>query len=218
MMYSELLDLTDGKATYEQFLDIEAVYMAKENMTKKQAAALWKRRYAEKEVKPLPKYLKAIKEEIREFKRNREWLDYAIAQEEKKYDKKLAEYDRNNWINKWVIESLEKQRAEVAYKKCEEFGNDAMIHIIYKDGSECVATGAEIVGGIITPKMQSIAYANYSDGWVEYDTLTGILVDSDTDFFGDLSTDAGIEARENYYNRIEIKFGTEWGRKHSCCA
>lgn len=217
-MYSELLDLTDGKATYEQFLDIEAVYMAKENMTKKQAAALWKRRYAEKEVKPLPKYLKAIKEEIREFKRNREWLDYAIAQEEKKYDEKLAEYDRNNWINKWVIESLEKQRAEVAYKKCEEFGNDAMIHIIYKDGSECVATGAEIVGGIITPKMQSIAYANYSDGWVEYDTLTGILVDSDTDFFGDLSTDAGIEARENYYNRIEIKFGTEWGRKHSCCA
>lgn len=218
MMYSELLDLTDGKAIYEQFLDIEAVYIAKENMTKKQAAALWKRRYAEKEVKPLPKYLKAIKEEIREFKRNREWLDYAIAQEEKKYDEKLAEYDRNHWINKWVIESLEKQRAEVAYKKCEEFGNDAMIHIIYKDGSECVATGAEIVGGIITPKMQNIAYANYSDGWVEYDTLTGILVDSDTDFFGDLSTDAGIEARENYYNRIEIKFGTEWGRKHSCCA
>lgn len=215
MMYSELLNLTGGKATYEQFLDIEAVYMAKESMTKKQAATLWKRRYAEKEVKPLPKYLKEIKEEIREFKRNREWLDYAISQEEKKYDEKLAEYDRNNWINKWVIESLEKQRAEVAYKKCEEFGND---DIIYKDGSECVATGAEIVGGIITPKMQNIAYANYSDGWVEYDTLTGILVDSDTDFFGDLSTDAGIEARENYYNRVEIKFGTEWGRKHSCCA
>lgn len=218
MMYSELLNLTDGKATYEQFLDIEAVYMAKESMTKKQAAALWKRRYAEKEAKPLPKYLKAIKEEIREFKRNREWLNYAIEQEEKKYDEKLAEYDRNNWMDKWVIERLEKQRAEAAYKKCEEFGNDAMIHIIYKDGSECVVSGAEIVGGIITPKMQNIAYANYSDGWVEYDTLTGILVDDNTDFFGDLSTDAGIEARENYYSMIEIKFGTEWGRKHNCCA
>ena len=187
-------------------------------MTKKQAAALWKRRYAEKEAKPLPKYLKAIKEEIREFKRNREWLNYAIEQEEKKYDEKLAEYDRNNWMDKWIIERLEKQRAEVAYKKCEEFGNDAMIHIIYKDGSECVVSGAEIVGGVITPKMQNIAYANYSDGWVEYDTLTGILVDDNTDFFGDLSTDAGIEARENYYSMIEIKFGTEWGRKHNCCA
>ncbi len=218
MMYSELLNLTDGKATYEQFLDIEAVYMAKESMTKKQAAALWKRRYAEKEAKPLPKYLKAIKEKIREFKRNREWLNYAIEQEEKKYDEKLAEYDRNNWMDKWIIERLEKQRAEVAYKKCEEFGNDAMIHIIYKDGSECVVSGAEIVGGVITPKMQNIAYANYSDGWVEYDTLTGILVDDNTDFFGDLSTDAGIEARENYYSMIEIKFGTEWGRKHNCCA
>ena len=30
MMYSELLNLTDGKATYEQFLDIEMVYMSKE--------------------------------------------------------------------------------------------------------------------------------------------------------------------------------------------
>ena len=84
-----------------------------------------------------------------------------------------------------------------------------MIHIIYKDGSECVASGTEIVTGEITPKMQNIAYANYSDGYVEYDTLTGILVDDETDFFGDLSTDEGIEARENYYNMIEIKYGTE---------
>lgn len=215
MMYSELLNLTDGKATYEQFLDIESAYMKKEEMTKKQAATLWKRRYGKKEEKPIPKYLKEIKDAIRDFKDNREWLDYAIEQEEKKYDERLAEYDCNDWINRWTIENLKKQRAEAAYKKCEEFGNDAMIHIIYKDGSECVASGAEIVGGLVTPKMQNIAYASYSDGWVEYDTLTGILVDDETDFFGDLSTDEGIEARENYYNMIENKYGTEWGRKQS---
>lgn len=34
MMYSELLGLTDGKATYTEFLEIEAVYMAREDMTK----------------------------------------------------------------------------------------------------------------------------------------------------------------------------------------
>lgn len=215
MMYSELLNLTGGQATYEQFLNIESVYMAKEDMTKKQAAALWKRRYGKKEEKPLPKYLKEVKDAIRDFKDNREFLDYRIEQEERKIDEKIAEYDPEEWCNQWILERLQREKAEVAYRLCEEFGNDASIHIIYKDGSECIARGAEIVGGLITPKMQNIAYAQYEDGWMEYDTLTGILVDNDTDFFGDLSTDEGIETRENYYNMIEIKYGTEWGKKHS---
>lgn len=218
MMYSELLNLTDGKATYEQFLDIEAAYMDKESMTKKQAAALWKRRFGKKEEKPLPEYLKAVKDAIRDFKENREYLNYRIEQEEKKMDEKIAEYDPEDWTNKWVLESLEKQKKGIAFRLCEDFGNDAMIHIIYKDGSECIASGAEIVGGLTTPKMQNIAYAQYEDGYVEYDTLTGMLIDNETDFFGDLSTDEGIEAREAYYNMVEIKFGTEWGKKHSCCA
>ena len=94
----------------------------------------------------------------------------------------------------------------MAYQKCEEFGNDAMIRIVYKDGSECIASGAEIVGGLITPRMQHIVYACYMDGYVEYDTFTGILVDDVTNFFGDLSTDEGIEAREAYYGMIEKVF------------
>lgn len=218
MMYFELLNLTGGKATYEQFLNIEAAYMAKESMTKKQAAALWKRRFEKKEEKPLPEYLKAVKDAIRDFKSNREYLNYRIEQEEKKIDEKIAEYNPEDWTNKWVLESLEKQKKGIAFRLCEDFGNDAMIHIIYKDGSECIASGAEIVGGSTTPKMQNIAYAQYEDGYVEYDTLTGMLIDNETDFFGDLSTDEGIEARETYYNMVEIKFGTEWGRKHSCYA
>lgn len=215
MMYSELLNLTGGRATYEQFLNIESAYMAKESMTKKQAATLWKRRFGKKEEKPLPEYLKAVKDAIRDFKDNREYLNYRIEQEEKKIDEKIAEYDPEDWTNKWVLESLEKQKAGIAYRLCEEFGNDAMIHIIYKDGSECIASGMEIVGGSTTPKMQNIAYAQYEDGYVEYDTLTGILIDNETDFFGDLLTDEGIEAREDYYTMIEIKYGTEWGKKHS---
>lgn len=215
MMYSELLNLTDGKATYEQFIDIESAYMAKEDMTKKQAASLWKRRYGKREEKPLSKYLKEVKDAIRDFKKNREYLDYRIEQEEKKIDEKIAEYDPEDWTNKWVLENLEKQKNGIAFRLCEEFGNDAMIHIIYKDGSDCIASGAEIVGGLITPPMQNIAYASYEDGYVEYDTLTGILIDDDTDFFGDLSTDEGIEAREDYYSMIEVRYGTEWGRKHS---
>jgi len=214
MMYEELLKLTGGQATYEQFLDIEAAYMAKESMAQKQAAALWKRRYGKKEEKPLPSYLKAVKDAIRNFKDNREWLDRRIEQEEKWINEKIAEYETETYVNQWVIERLKKEKEEITYRLCEEFGDDAHIHIIYKDGSECMASGMEIVGGSITPKLQHIAYAQYEDGWCEYDTLTGILVDDDTDFFGDLSTDEGIEARENYYNMVEIKYGTEWGRKH----
>lgn len=205
MMYSELLRLTDQQATYEQFLKIDALYMENESMTKKQAAALWKRLYGEKRKKPLPVYLKAVKNAIRDFKDNREWLDYVIEKEVEKIDEKLEEY-RNDCFHEWTIKNLEKQKEEVAYQKCEEFGNDAMIRIVYKDGSECIASGAEIVGGLITPRMQHIVYACYMDAYVEYDTFSGILVDDVTKFFGDLSTDEGIEAREAYYGMIEEVF------------
>lgn len=215
MMYSELLKLTDGKATYEQFLDIEAVYMSREKMTQQEAAALWKRRYAKKIRKPLPKELREIKEAIRDFKGSREYAEREEKRITEQYAEKLAENDTDDWTSRRVIESLNQQRDRDIYQMWENYGNDATIHIIYEDGSECIASGTEIVSGDVVPKMQYIAYATYSDGWVEYDTLTGVLVDNDTDFFGDLSTDEGIEAREQYYNNVEIMFGTEWGKQHS---
>lgn len=215
MMYSELLKLTDGKATYEQFLDIEAVYMSREEMTQQQAAKLWKRRYADKKRKPLAKELREIKSAIRDFKENRKYAKEQEARIKKRYAEMLAGYDPEDWTNQWVIESLGKQCDNEIYQMWENYGNDATIHIIYEDGSECIASGTEIVYGDVVPKMQHIAYATYEDGWIEYDTLTGILVDNDTDFFGDLSTDEGIEAREQYYNNIEIMFGTKWGKRHS---
>lgn len=214
MMYSELLTLTDNKATYEQFLDIEAVYMSREEMTKQQASKLWERRYADKKRKPLAKELREIKAAIRDFKSDREYAELQEKRIKEKYAERIAEYDSENWTNQWVIESLSKQRDEEIYQMWESYGNDATIHIIYDDGSECMASGVEIVSGEVVPKMQHIAYATYSDGWMEYDTLTGILVDNDTDFFGDLSTDEGMEAREQYFNNIEIIFGTEWGKKN----
>lgn len=215
MMYAELLKITDGKATYEQFIDIEAVYMSCEEMTKQQAAKLWKRRYAVKTRKPLAKELREIKAAIRDFKGNREYAEGEERQIAEKYAEKLAEYDPEDWTNQSVIKSLNQQRDREIFKMWENYGNDATIHIIYEDGSECIASGTEIVSGDIVPRMQHIAYATYEDGWIEYDTLTGTLVDEDTDFFGDLSTDEGIEAREVYFNNVEIMFGTEWGKHHN---
>lgn len=213
MMYSELLALTEGRATYEQFLDIESVYMSREEMTKQQAANLWKRRYA-KIRKPLAKEVREIKEAIRDFKENKKYAERDEKRIVEKYAEKIAEYDAKNWVDKRVIKNLECRRDHEIYQMWQNYGNDATIHIIYKDGSECIANGTEIVAGEIVPKMQHIAYATYSDGYMEYDTLTGILVDDNTDFFGDLSTDEGIIAREDYFTQIEIMFGTEWGKHH----
>lgn len=212
MMYSELLALTEGRATYEQFLDIESVYMTQE-MTKQQAANLWKRRYA-KIRKPLAKEVREIKEAIRDFKENKKYAERDEKRIVEKYAEKIAEYDVKNWVDKRVIKNLECRRDHEIYQMWQNYGNDATIHIIYKDGSECIANGTEIVSGEVVPKMQHIAYATYSDGYMEYDTLTGMLIDDNTDFFGDLSTDEGIIAREEYFTQIEIMFGTEWGKHH----
>lgn len=137
MMYSELLTLTDNKATYEQFLDIEAVYMSHKEMTKQQAAKLWKRRYADKKRKPLAKELREIKAAIRDFKSDREYAELQEMQIKEKYAERIAEYDPENWINQRSIELLSKQRDEEIYQMWESYGNDATIHIIYDDGSEC---------------------------------------------------------------------------------
>lgn len=97
MMYQELRALTDGKATYEQFLEIEKTYTASEEMTKKQAAQLWKRRYGEKTRKPLAKELREIKEAIRDFKGNKEYAEREEKRIAERYAEKIA-----NWTRKIV--------------------------------------------------------------------------------------------------------------------
>lgn len=104
MMYSELLGLTDGKATYAEFLEIEAVYMAREDMTKLQATSLWKRRYAEKALKPLAKKLREIKEAIRDFKGNKEYAEREEKRIAERCAEKIAEYDAKSWVDSRVIE------------------------------------------------------------------------------------------------------------------
>lgn len=210
MLYSELLAHTDGRATYEQYKEIEAIYMSNEAMTIRQAAILWKRRFAVKNVKPRAKEMREIKQAIRDFQREKEWAERAEEKICERYAEKLLDYDTESWVDRRVIDSLNYQKSREIYSMWESYGNDATIHIIYEDGSECIASGTELVSGDIVPKMQHIAYACYADGWTEYDTYTGCL----DDCFGDLSEDSGAEAREQYFDNVEIMFNTEWGKKH----
>ena len=77
------------------------------------------------------------------------------------------------WFTRQSVERLTNERESVINKWYDDVGNDAHIYIIYKDGSQCIASGVEILAGDITPKMQDIAYAQYQDGWERFDTLIG---------------------------------------------
>jgi hypothetical protein len=154
--------------------------------------------------------LKQIKETIKDFKDNREFAKYQEKQIEKRYEEKIEDLklDSNSWHDKKLIDGLTKQMNQEIYNMYEMYGNDSSIHIIYEDGTECCTTGLDIVANECTPKIQHIVYASYLDGYIEYDTETGEL-----DF--DVSIDEQLEAREEYFNNIEIKFSTTWGLKHS---
>lgn len=154
--------------------------------------------------------LKLIKESIKDFKDDRKFLDGQIEKIEQRHKEKIEDaklnYTEGYFLNQ-RLNQLEKEQQSTIYKMCEDFGNDASFHIIYDDGSECCVTGTEIVTGEITPKLQHIAYAQYGDGYEEFDTEIG-------NFSWDVSIDEEFEQREEYLNSVEIKFNTAWGIKH----
>ena len=209
MLYQEFLALTDNQATYEQFTEIDAVYMAKESMTKKQAVALWRRRYDKQIEKPLPEYMKKFKNDIRNLKDNQEHLKFQLEKIENKY-REIAERLISNGHSMYFVKTqIENEKFRDTQEEYDACSNESTVRIIYDDGTELIIDGSSIVAGKVKPKMQHIIYAMYEDGYCEYDTLTGMLVDWDTNFYGDLSTNEGVVAREEYFFMIDEKFGVK---------
>lgn len=216
MLYEELLALTDERATYEEYCDINTVYMGKETMTKAQAAALWRRRYAPKKDKPRPDEMRRIKREIHNL-----WDEHDFAVEQVKrvsasHRERIEQYKKDNsWQpESYLLETvagLERQRANAIYDVWDMYGNDITIQLIYEDGSELNVSGIELVGHDVKPKMQHIAYAYFISGYEEYDTLSGDLDWGDID--DDATVDEWCEIRNRYFNRVQMKYGTEWAKK-----
>ncbi|HBY20959.1 MAG TPA: hypothetical protein DEG71_08115 [Clostridiales bacterium] len=213
MMIQEFISLTNLSVSYDEYTNtIEPKYMT---------STLDKQDFCKRyininttNIKPLAKELKEIKEAIKDFKGNRSFAK----REEKKilenHKEKLKEYNSQNWVDRNFIKTLEYNLNVSIYKLYEMYGNDATIQIIYNDGTECNVTGTEIVTGEITPKLQQIAYASYQDGYIIYDTLSGNLDTKwDIEIEGEKETD--WDAREEYFDQVEIKFGTKWGIKHN---
>lgn len=156
----------------------------------------------------LKKELKEIKDIIKDLKDSQKDVKNNIKRIVQDYNTQIKQYDKNNWVDKNVIESLEKQQQKAIYNTYDTYSNDSSIHIIYKDGSEICTTGLEIVSNENIPKLTNIVYAKYMDGDIEFDTEIG-------EFNFDISIDEELEKREKYLNSIEVKFGTEWGKKHT---
>jgi len=210
MMYEEFQALTNLPVSYEEYTNaIEPKYMS--SKLDKQAFC---KRYANSQTKkPLARELKEIKDAIKDFKGDR---SFAKREENKKiaeHKEKLKEYDSSQWYHRNLINTLEYRLQSDICKLYEMYGNDATIQIIYTDGTECNATGTEIVSGEITPKLQQIAYASYQDGYTIYDTLSGNMDDKwDIEIEGEKEID--WDAREEYFDNVERIFKTKWGMNH----
>ena len=82
-------------------------------------------------------------------------------------------------------------------------------YLIYKDGSFVCTSDAELIRGDKLPKLTDIVYAMYSGTCDSWDTESGELRwYMDTDDY-----EAGDERKEAYENAIEIKYGTEFGKR-----
>jgi len=210
MMHQEFIQLTGLEVSHEKYTNsIEPKYM----QSKLDKQSFCKRYLNNQTEKPLAKELKEIKEVIQDFKGNRSFAKRQEKQIIQKYSEKLKEYNSQNWVDRNFINTLEQRMQSDIYNLYEMYGNDTTIQIIYLDGTECNVTGTEIVTGEITPKLQQIAYVSYQDGYTIYDTLSGNL---DTKWDIDIEGEKEIDwdARDEYFNQVEIKFNTKWGMNH----
>jgi len=158
--------------------------------------------------------LKEIKEAIKDFKDNRSFAKREEKSIIAKHKETMKDYDSNNWVDQNFINTLEQRLQSDIYEMYEMFGADTTIQIIYTNGEECNVTGAEIVTGEITPRLQQIAYASLQNGYTILDTLSGNL-DNKWDLGDDEEEEVDWEARDKYFDNVEIQFGTVWGKKHA---
>jgi hypothetical protein len=157
MLFEELNKFVDGQATYAQFLEIEAVYMKKDSMSKKQAVRLWRRRYGKKNDIIRHEELRQIKELVKEFIWQREWFDG--------YLQAPLDYGAKHMSGQ-----------EYYNQSCQE----AYFTFYYKDGTGSYPSGEDIFSGEKV-RLQNIAYARVDTGWEYYDTFMGTIPSEDTE-------------------------------------
>lgn len=154
----------------------------------------------------------------------RDDLKRKVADVESRRKEALAEYDHlpeDDWYRQYGYRTVNRNYDKLVQKAVEwvfdQYHNDQMYHLIYKDGSEVCITAEEILSGEPFPKMSDIVYAEMSTADDHMDTETG-----DLHWYSDESMeacgwnyDAEDERKWQYETAIQYKFGTEWSRRYS---
>lgn len=152
-------------------------------------------------MKILQNELKEIKEIVKELKANTKSVRVLEKNIVNEFNLKIREYDENSFCDRLTIEVLKKEKDKLMSDTLELYGNDAMVTVIYKDGTKVTASGVDIVLGETVPKLQNIAYACYSDGYSLFDTLNGNLLGK-----WDIVSDEGFDEMEKYFSDTEAMF------------
>jgi len=175
--------------------------------------------------------LKTIKEDMRSVRSYRQdfqaELKEQLAEIETARKDALARdtefaYDKND---KWHIACCNREtnkRYDSLKQKATEdiiwrYDNGQVYRFIYKDGSEAHISAREILNGAKLPRLSNIAYAEMSDADWHIDTETGELNWYSNEHMEACGWDEDVadESVFQYETAIEVKYGTEWGKRYS---
>lgn len=171
--------------------------------------------------------LRYIKNDMWEVLSNKKYLQAEIKGKLKEIEERrkeaLAEYKNlpeDDWYRQYAFrttnEHFDSERVRAIFDLYERWHNNQSYYLIYKDGSCVCITAEDILGGEKFPKVSDVVYAYMMSADDELDTESG-----DLDFYSDERMEAcdwdysvEDERKEVYEMSIEVRFGTDCGKKY----
>lgn len=163
--------------------------------------------------------LKMIKEMMKDSHRNVPYIKETEQRMRKEWAKRIeesqAEYpdDMLYWKQKDKERMIANMEQDIS-SMYDRYDSENLYYLIYKDGSCVCISDSDLISGEKMPKLTGIVYAMYSGTCDSWDTETGELhwyegsiTESDFDW------EAEDERKMAYENAIEIKYGTEFGKR-----
>jgi len=219
MMHHEFCTITALQIPYEQYAnEIEPLYM-QSPLQKQEFCSKWLKKY-NRTNKPIAAacILKDVKKDIitsiKNEIDNRKYYNIErkklVAEQYKIFKSHYDFYEdsNGNWWE-YIHDNMRQVFTRERFNLIERHSCECHYHIIYKDCSERNFHSDDIITGHENAKnisYNNIVYMSISTGDYEMDTETGEL-----NF--DVSEDDQLEARDNYFAGIEIKYKTKWGLK-----
>lgn len=168
--------------------------------------------------KKMKEYIKSSIHNLIDSRKNYNYEYKKLLAEKKKEYNESDNYELMQWrecfkfeeyINSEINSCYRRHLIEKASELLENFHYNESFMIIYKNGTQSLISAEEILTG----EVKGIDYSNWAyaymlDAGEEMDTDTGELE-------YDISIDEEAEAHEEYMHNIEVKYGTEWGKKHA---